>query len=175
MVHAGAVVGDQLELVSGLREQRRVDRVGQRGNENIRLLNRRREFVPAHPRVGGAELDIEELPDIELEEPSEPQEPEADLEIEEPTEAEETLEAADEDELETLPSAREAEEPEETEEERPESISDFPEELKQDVKSVLSYLDQLLESLPENKIREFARSEYFGVYKRLFEELGLES
>jgi len=38
---------------------------------------------------------------------------------------------------------------------------------------VLSYLDQLLEALPEDKIKQFAQSEYFGVYKRLFEELGL--
>ena len=50
-----------------------------------------------------------------------------------------------------------------------------PEELKADIKSVLSYLDQLLESLPEDKIREFANSEHFGVYKKLFEELGLEA
>jgi hypothetical protein len=35
------------------------------------------------------------------------------------------------------------------------------------------YLDQLLEALPEEKIREFANSEYFGTYKKLFEELGL--
>ena len=46
-------------------------------------------------------------------------------------------------------------------------------ELKRDVTSVLSYLDQLLEALPEEKIREFAQSEYFETYKRLFDELGL--
>jgi pilus assembly protein FimV len=50
----------------------------------------------------------------------------------------------------------------------------IPVELRPDIKSVLSYLDQLLESLPEEKIREFANSEYFGVYKKLFEDLGLE-
>jgi hypothetical protein len=49
----------------------------------------------------------------------------------------------------------------------------LPEDLREDVKSVLSYLDQLLEALPEDKIKQFAQSEYFGVYKRLFEELGL--
>jgi len=49
----------------------------------------------------------------------------------------------------------------------------LPEDLREDVKSVLSYLDQLLEALPDEKIRQFAQSEYFGVYKRLFEELGL--
>ena len=34
-------------------------------------------------------------------------------------------------------------------------------------------MDQLLESLPEEKIEEFARSEHFEVYKKLFEELGI--
>jgi hypothetical protein len=52
---------------------------------------------------------------------------------------------------------------------------ELPENLKQEIRSVLSYMDQLLESLPEEKIQEFARSEHFEVYKRLFEELGLES
>ena len=45
--------------------------------------------------------------------------------------------------------------------------------LKSEIKSVLSYLDKLLDSLPEEKIEEFARSEYFDTYKKLFEELGL--
>ena len=49
----------------------------------------------------------------------------------------------------------------------------IPVDLKDDVKTVLSYMDQLLESLPEEKIEEFARSEYFEVYKKLFEELGI--
>jgi hypothetical protein len=41
------------------------------------------------------------------------------------------------------------------------------------VKNVLSYLDRLLESLPEEKIEEFAKSSYFDSYKKLFRELGL--
>ncbi|MFP4638751.1 MAG: hypothetical protein ACLFM6_09970, partial [Spirochaetaceae bacterium] len=57
----------------------------------------------------------------------------------------------------------------------PASAAELPENLKQEIRSVLSYMDQLLESLPEEKIEEFARSEHFEVYKRLFEELGLES
>ncbi|MCX7025848.1 MAG: hypothetical protein NT080_14715 [Spirochaetes bacterium] len=48
-----------------------------------------------------------------------------------------------------------------------------PDRLKSEIKSVLSYLDTLLESLPENKIEEFANSKYFDTYKKLFEELGL--
>ncbi len=48
-----------------------------------------------------------------------------------------------------------------------------PQELQQDIKSVLLYMDQLLENLPEDKIEEFARSEHFNMYKKLFNELGL--
>lgn len=50
---------------------------------------------------------------------------------------------------------------------------DPTEKLKSDIRSVLSYLDRLLESLPEEKIEEFAHSEHFDTYKKLFEELGL--
>jgi hypothetical protein len=49
----------------------------------------------------------------------------------------------------------------------------IPSNLKQELKTVLSYMDQLLESLPDDKIEEFAKSEYFDTYKKLFEELGL--
>lgn len=51
--------------------------------------------------------------------------------------------------------------------------SDLSASLKDEIKSVLAYMDKLLEALPEEKIEEFARSEHFEVYKRLFEELGL--
>ena len=34
-------------------------------------------------------------------------------------------------------------------------------------------MDQLLENLPEEKISEFAQSEHFVTYKKLFQELGL--
>jgi hypothetical protein len=63
---------------------------------------------------------------------------------------------------------------EESEEPQPQASSQvLPQDLQSDIKSVLSYLDQLFEALPEEKIKEFAQSEYFGIYKRLFEELGL--
>lgn len=39
----------------------------------------------------------------------------------------------------------------------------------EDIKKLLSYLDKLLESLPEDRIDEFARSEYFNLYRRVFE------
>ena len=54
-----------------------------------------------------------------------------------------------------------------------EAKGDDTERLKSEIKGVLSYLDKLLESLPESKIEEFARSEHFETYKRLFDELGL--
>jgi len=34
-------------------------------------------------------------------------------------------------------------------------------------------MDKLLESLPEEKIEEFAKSEHFETYKKLFKDLGL--
>lgn len=46
-------------------------------------------------------------------------------------------------------------------------------DLKSEIKSVLSYMDKLLENLPEDKIAEFAQSEQFETYKKLFKELGL--
>lgn len=49
----------------------------------------------------------------------------------------------------------------------------LPSNLKKEVKSVLAYMDQLLESLPEDKMKEFAESEYFEMYNRLFSELGI--
>jgi pilus assembly protein FimV len=50
---------------------------------------------------------------------------------------------------------------------------EIPDDMRTELRTVLSYLDQLLESLPEEKIQEFAQSEHFDVYKRLFEDLGL--
>ena len=79
----------------------------------------------------------------------------------------------------------ESEETEATEKVEPENLQEVKEEpetkeskdisdnLKSEIKSVLSYMDQLLENLPENKIAEFAQSEQFDTYKKLFKELGL--
>jgi len=55
------------------------------------------------------------------------------------------------------------------------SAESIPDGLRSEIKSVLSYMDQLLESLPEDKIQEFANSDHFEVYKRLFDELGLNA
>ena len=46
-------------------------------------------------------------------------------------------------------------------------------DLMQDVKSLLLYMDQLLEDLPEEKIEEFANSDKFVLFKNVFEKLGL--
>lgn len=53
------------------------------------------------------------------------------------------------------------------------NMADSNSDLKKDIKSVLLYMDQLLENLPEDKIEEFAKSEEFSTYKKLFSELGL--
>jgi len=52
-------------------------------------------------------------------------------------------------------------------------ISGIPANLKTELKTVLSYMDQLLEALPDDKIEEFAKSDYYDTYKKLFKELGL--
>jgi len=52
-------------------------------------------------------------------------------------------------------------------------ISVIPATLKTELKTVLSYMDQLLEALPDEKIEEFAKSDYYDTYKKLFKELGL--
>lgn len=64
--------------------------------------------------------------------------------------------------------------PEDTNVEKPEeNTQNLSSNIQKDVKSVLLYMDKLLESLPEEKIREFAASEQFETYKKLFNELGL--
>jgi hypothetical protein len=51
--------------------------------------------------------------------------------------------------------------------------TDVPVTFKSELRNVLSYMDHLLESLPEEKIEEFAKSEYFDTYKKIFKDLGL--
>jgi hypothetical protein len=46
-------------------------------------------------------------------------------------------------------------------------------QLLNDLRTLLLYLDRLLESLPEEKIEEFANSEFFNLYQHVFEKLGL--
>ena len=49
----------------------------------------------------------------------------------------------------------------------------IPDGLKDEIRTVLKYMDHLLEALPDEKIQEFASSDYFVMYKKLFEDLGL--
>jgi len=49
--------------------------------------------------------------------------------------------------------------------------SEFPEKRDELVK-LLSYLDGLLEKLPEESIRKFAESEYFDLYSKVLKEIG---
>ncbi len=146
------------------------------------------DFTLEEPQIEEPSIDSIDI-DLDLEENLHAEE------LELPTESEESFEKVLPEgfvvESETGETAVEAEAPAEVEEEleveeslSPEEIpaveieaeeasSELPQNLKQEVKAVLSYMDQLLESLPESKIEEFARSEYFDTYKKLFEELGI--
>jgi uncharacterized protein YktA (UPF0223 family) len=55
----------------------------------------------------------------------------------------------------------------------PDSDTEIPSGIKNELIHVLEYMDKLLESLPEEKIEEFAQSEHYRTYKKLFEELGI--
>ena len=62
----------------------------------------------------------------------------------------------------------------ETPDEDPNSpVDSIPDSIKDEIRSVLSYMDKLLEALPDDKIEEFAKSEHFAVYQKLFDDLGL--
>jgi pilus assembly protein FimV len=54
-----------------------------------------------------------------------------------------------------------------------EGAAAIPDNLKDEIRTVLQYMDHLLEALPDEKIQEFAKSDYFVMYKKLFEDLGL--
>ncbi len=105
--------------------------------------------------------DAEKTEEIEAAEEIPEAEPEIAPESEEP-ELAETVEPEETDSTEEIPSEIETD-----------NNKQLPDDLKNDVKSVLLYMDQLLENLPEDKIMEFAKSEQFTTYKKLFSELGL--
>jgi hypothetical protein len=54
------------------------------------------------------------------------------------------------------------------------TITEVPPAVRMELKDVLVYMDKLLESLPEEKINEFAQSEHYTTYRKLFEELGIQ-
>lgn len=140
------------------------------------------EVFKSEPKEG---IPAEEAKDIEESAKTEEEGPEEELSIEdlEPEEISEIQEEESEFELPEELSAFPEDKPKEEEaaeeaegkekEEKEEEWDNFPDPLKNEIKSVLIYLDQLLESLPEAKIEEFAKSEHFITYKKLFKELGL--
>lgn len=44
-----------------------------------------------------------------------------------------------------------------------------------EIKSVVNYLDELLDALPEDKIEEFVKSDYYKLYKKVLDELKNEN
>ena len=54
-----------------------------------------------------------------------------------------------------------------------EKIDSMSTETKEELKTVLKYLDSLLEDLPEDKIKEFAKSEYYDLYIKILDKLGV--
>jgi hypothetical protein len=52
-------------------------------------------------------------------------------------------------------------------------IDTLSESSKDDLRKVLRYLDNLLEDLPEDKIKEFAKSEYYDLYVTILNKLGI--
>lgn len=59
--------------------------------------------------------------------------------------------------------------PDETEPEPAPKGQLIPEEMFSETRALLGYLDGLLESLPDGKIEEFARSEYYDLYRKVYE------
>jgi|GEM_PF-3587550 len=55
-----------------------------------------------------------------------------------------------------------------------EAIEGLTESEKEGLRKVLGYLDKLLENLPEEKVKEFASSEYYDLYVRLFDKLNIK-
>ena len=45
---------------------------------------------------------------------------------------------------------------------------------KDELKKMISYLDRLFDQLPDDTVREFSRSEYFDLYKKLMQDLGIQ-
>ncbi len=44
-----------------------------------------------------------------------------------------------------------------------------------ELRTIIGYMDELLEELPQRKVEEFAHSQYFELYERLFDDLGLKT
>lgn len=130
--------------------------------------------LPPEPEEEPAEIPLDDLKEESFEEVL----PEGFIvESEGSIEAFPEAEAAEDFQAMTIDDVLEADESSESAEaptaEQASAAEPLPANLKTEIRAVLAYMDQLLESLPESKIEEFAKSEYFDTYKKLFEELGL--
>ncbi len=135
------------------------------------------EEVPEAPVV--EDLEIGELESVADEAPA-ARTPEKEIEI---SFEGDTVEEAEElgepvDEAEEVGNAEEVSAAEEVLEDAPDAeagggTAAIPDNLKDEIRTVLKYMDHLLEALPDEKIQEFASSDYFVMYKKLFEDLGL--
>lgn len=54
-----------------------------------------------------------------------------------------------------------------------EQIENLSGQSKDELRTVLSYLDKLLEDLPEDRIKEFAKSDYYDLYVKILDKLGV--
>ena len=52
-------------------------------------------------------------------------------------------------------------------------VSGFPRKKQVNIKILLKYLDGLFEKLPESVVKKFANSEYFDLYLKVLNELGV--
>ncbi len=52
-------------------------------------------------------------------------------------------------------------------------IKEFPEDKQMNLKKLLTYLDGLFEKLPESTIKNFANSEYFDLYVKVLNDMGI--
>ena len=96
-----------------------------------------------------------------------------DIEIEVSMEDETAVETPAERELENIETSEEKKELEIQKSELSEKTEEKEELKKGDMKEILSYLDSLFGYLPEDKIKEFAKSKYYDLYNKMFDDLGL--
>ena len=54
-----------------------------------------------------------------------------------------------------------------------ESYDNVSSYLTRELKRILAYMDQVLDSLPDDRIEEFTQSEHFMTYKQIFKTLGI--
>ncbi len=119
--------------------------------ETIGTLNEPLEEVKSEMALGKEELSLDELNDVQK-----------DISEKEDVEGKSTIEGVSP--LESKEMRKQIIE---------EKIDDLSFETKDELRSVLSYLDNLLESLPEDKIKQFAKSDYYDLYIKILDKLGI--